>query len=170
MDERFWLCVNKDGPVVASRPDLGPCWPWTGHLFHDGYGRFDYGGRADKTAARAHRISYAWLKGEIPDGLIVDHLCHTHDSDCPGGKTCPHRRCVNPDHLEAVTQRVNVLRGVGISALNAAKTHCPRNHPYDEANTRTRGGSRHCRTCDRIQANARYAAKKKAAALVSAEQ
>lgn len=87
----------------------------------------------------AHRYAYEHFIGPIPEGLQVDHLCRV-------------RNCVNPDHLEAVTCRENVLRGDGVAAANARATHCPQGHAYDEANTYTwTNGGRHCRACARIK-------------------
>jgi hypothetical protein len=88
----------------------------------------------------------------VPDGLELDHLCHTNDSSCPGGRTCPHRPCVNPFHLDAVPPSVNTLRGNGPSALNSRKTHCKNGHEFTPQNTRiTRKGHRWCRACDRAR-------------------
>jgi HNH endonuclease len=142
-EDRFWPKVNKNGPIPAHRPDLGPCWAWTA-VTRKGYGAV----WAGQTMVQAHRMAYVLLVGPVPDGLELDHLCH-NGSGCPGGVTCPHRACVNPAHLEPVTSRENLLRGTGPTALNAAKTHCPQGHAYDEANTyRDRAGGRRCRICD----------------------
>jgi hypothetical protein len=145
-EERFWAKVDKNGPLVSARPDLGPCWVWTVSTRDNGYGQFNLHGRM----LGAHRIAYLFVKGSVPDDLQLDHLCHTYDPDCPGGNDCLHRRCVNPDHLEPVTQRVNLLRGQGFVAKNAAKTHCKHGHPFNSANTRLlEGGGRLCRECNR---------------------
>ncbi len=135
LEERFWSKVDKAGPIPLHRPDLGPCWLWTGFVDPDGYGRIAYGKRGQ--AAHAHNIGYLLLRGPIDDGLEFDHLCKI-------------RRCVNPWHGERTTHPANVLRGESFSAVNARKTHCAQGHPYDEANTyhRTRGG-RDCRQCRR---------------------
>jgi hypothetical protein len=109
------------------------CWLWCASVTNRGYGRF-------RTKAQgevfAHRFSYEIHVGPIPEGLHLDHLCRV-------------RRCVNPEHLEPVTCRENLLRGDTLTAANAAKTHCPKNHPYDETNTYMNAGSRRCRTCKR---------------------
>jgi hypothetical protein len=134
----FWKAVDTTGG-----PDA--CWPRRGRL-REGYGVYG------KPPVGAHRFACELAKGPIPEGLRVDHLCHNQDSTCPGGETCEHRRCVNPAHLEPVTQRENILRSpLTMPHVNAAKTHCPSNHPYDEVNTYTRPGTnkRDCRTCRR---------------------
>lgn len=121
-EDRFWPRVDKQ--------DDG-CWLWTATLDSDGYGSLWVQG----TMVSTHRFAYELLVGPIPDGLTLDHLCRV-------------RRCVNPDHLEPVTHRENTLRGESFAAANAAKTRCPRGHPYDDENTYVDGdGGRHCRTC-----------------------
>lgn len=69
--------------------------------------------------------------------MVLDHLCRN-------------TRCVNPKHLEAVTQKENILRGIGISAQNAVKTHCWRGHPFKESNMFIYKNQRHCLACGRI--------------------
>ena len=85
----------------------GECWVWTGSVFDTGYGQFRGAGRP---SALAHRFAYEAFKGPLADGYEPDHNCHNEDLGCPGGRSCPHRRCVNPDHLEAVTHAENMRR------------------------------------------------------------
>jgi hypothetical protein len=130
------------------------CWPWLGGISPFGYGMLlgDNG-----RMARAHRIAYEHHFGPIPEGLHIDHTCHNIDGSCRGGKTCPHRRCVNPAHLESVTNRDNILRGVGPTAANARKTHCPRGHAFTPDNlvpSNLKVGSRACLICSRENARA----------------
>lgn len=109
------------------------CWEWTGTRDSGRYGRISVPG---DSGAGVHRVVYELVKGPIPEGLVLDHLCRNPP-------------CVNPSHLEVVTHRENTLRGVGPTAVNAAKTHCKHGHPFDEQNTYhvPRGGHRHCRAC-----------------------
>lgn len=110
------------------------CWEWTGVLTRKGYGMFWNSGRM----GLAHRYSYMFFKGSIPDGLDLDHLCRNP-------------KCVSPDHLEPATRKENVRRGLAPSAMRArhrAKTRCPQGHPYDTRNTRVYRGKRYCRECN----------------------
>lgn len=150
-EDRFWSMVRKDGPVPAHRPELGPCWPWQGSVDGGGYGMFR---EPDKeNMSRSHIVSYVIAQGLVPGGLELDHICHNPNT-CHLGKSCPHRRCVNPDHLEAVTALVN--RGKGRSRSGevtrermALITHCPQGHPYNESNTAIVNGKRRCVECNR---------------------
>ena len=142
-DIKFMAKVDQNGPVAMNRPDLGPCWIWTASKDRDGYGRFTPGSRAggDRQSVQyAHRWSYIRRVGPVPAGLVLDHFA------------CDTPSCVNPTHVRPVTDAENVLRGVGASARNSRKTHCPRGHPYDEANTYVvpSTGDRQCRTCRAI--------------------
>lgn len=137
-----------------SRTDrTGECWLWTATRRRNGYGIFSQGRR--KTLIYAHRWSYAHFVGPIPDGLEIDHTCHD-PAVCKLGSDCPHRRCVNPAHLRAVTHRENCLvsgAAEATSKAHRAKTHCPQGHPYDEENTAWYWNrcywNRTCRECKR---------------------
>lgn len=128
------------------------CWKFIGGIDINGYGVFSEDGHN----TRAHRSSYKYFKGPIPEGLDIDHVCHKPE-ECPGGKNCPHRLCVNPDHLEPVTREENTdtkraHTGKVWGAIQSAKTHCPRDHEYNEVNTRwsREHTERNCRACDLI--------------------
>lgn len=129
--ERLLSRVNQDGPLSEARPDLGPCWVWMRKLHHGGYA---HAPDAEGRTAQVHRLVYRELVGPIPDGLQLDHLCRV-------------RHCCRPSHLEPVTQAVNLLRGEGVCAKNARKTHCKRGHPFDVVNTIITKNGRTCRTC-----------------------
>jgi HNH endonuclease len=109
------------------------CWIWMGSCKSNGYGTI---GLANRKMGHAHRVSYELHNGPIAPGQCIDHLCRV-------------RCCVNPDHLEAVTTRVNLLRGHGETGNNARKTHCPQGHIYDSSNTYhwTDGRGRTMRQC-----------------------
>lgn len=119
------------------------CWEFTGGLNSAGYGIIMPNGSEDRL--RAHRVVYEILVGPIPKGMDLDHLCHNSDLSCPGGVTCRHRRCVNPDHLEPATRATNVKRG----AARVRGTHCSQGHEFTFENTRIRRGARECRICSR---------------------
>jgi hypothetical protein len=94
-----------------------------------------------------HRWTYTQYIGEIPEGMQIDHMCHTQDATCLGGNDCKHRRCCNPDHLEPVTASENTMRQ---RHYERSKTHCPKNHPYEGENLIvSKDGKRKCRECDR---------------------
>lgn len=138
--------IQRFEEKYIPEPNSG-CWLWTGTVTYNGYGIFEVNGKK----IRAHRFSYELHKGPIPDGLTIDHLCRV-------------RCCVNPDHLEAVTMRENTLRGYGISAQNARKTHCIYGHPLSGENIRVyKRPGRHqriCKTCQKMAVPVRRAQKK----------
>lgn len=97
---------------------------------------------------QAHRVAWILANGPVPEGLVLDHLCRN-------------RACCEVTHLELVTHRINLLRGETVTARNAAVTHCPRNHEYNEENTLMKNKTRQCRACHRDRERARYPARKK---------
>lgn len=134
--DRFWS-------KVQSAPAMD-CWLWLAGSDRWGYGRFFVRKESGRVVTiSAHRWSFLMLRGNI-DGLLLDHLCRT-----PG--------CVNPWHLEPVTNAVNLSRQV---AMNSRKAACKRGHAFTPENTglRTDGRRRYCRECARMAYQARRAA------------
>jgi hypothetical protein len=122
------------------------CWIWTASQDRHGYGQFPdwQDGKTIHKGRSAHRLAYTYMKGPIPEGFDLDHLCRVP-------------LCVNPLHLEAVTRQENAQRGlVGIKSgqLQQAKTHCPQGHEYNLENTYLdpAGHGRQCFTCRRTRA------------------
>ena len=123
---------TKSGEPVAARLRRravvveGGCWEWQGHLDPKGYARVTI--TTDEGTYRAgilaHRLAFETFVGPIPDGLVLDHLCRN-------------RSCINPEHLEPVTQQENIRRSpVAPQAVNARKTHCKHGHEFTPENTR----------------------------------
>jgi hypothetical protein len=119
--------------LLAKLDRSGPCWLWTGST--DGGGRYGAIG-VEGRLRRAHRVAYELFVGPIPDGMDIDHTCRV-------------TLCCNPEHLEPVTHRENVLRGEAPTARNARKTHCVRGHELAGANLQIRAsdGGRLCLAC-----------------------
>jgi HNH endonuclease len=114
------------------------CWEWTGARDGGGYGQISTGSRTDgsRRLVKAHRVTYEFFVGPIPDDLEIDHLCNRH-------------WCVNPAHLNPVTHQQNTARWADEFSPNARKTHCIWGHPFNEENTYIRpNGNRTCRTCN----------------------
>jgi hypothetical protein len=120
------LAINLDAP----------CFLWTGRTTK-GYGVISIKGKE----TYVHRYMWEQMRGPIPAGLEIDHLCRVP-------------RCVNPQHLEPVTHTENLRRGNGWGGRHARTTHCPKGHPYDEANTQYSQGQRKCAECHRVRQRA----------------
>ena len=138
-DRRFWLRVEK----------TATCWIWKGHVLAKGkaYGQVHIRGKS----MMAHRYPWEQKHGPVPPRLQLDHLCRN-------------RLCVNPNHLEAVSARENIMRSTGVAAINAKRTKCVNGHELSPENTKTslrKDGNtrRHCRKCW-AAANRRYREKK----------
>ena len=120
--DRFWSKVDKSGD----------CWVWRGYVASTGYGRLSVG----RKHYQAHRYAYELVNGPVSADLVMDHLCNN-------------KACVNPAHLEPVTNRENLLRSeVTASGRAYKRDHCIRGHAYTPENTLiVREGYRKCRTC-----------------------
>ena len=123
---------------IASRvrhDEVSGCMVWTGDKTSNGYGRMVVDGKRK----RVHRLMYERVNGEIPDSMVIDHVCRN-------------RLCCNPEHLRVVSNRENILSGEGIAAKNAAKTHCVKGHELSGHNLviktrKNRMPERVCRKC-----------------------
>lgn len=110
----------------------------------NGYTYTEYKGKTRGT----HRIEWIKANGEIPDGLVVDHLCRN-------------RACINLEHLRLVTQRENIMAG---SHSIDNRSHCNQGHPFIKENIMVRkNGWRECAECNRVRSKAVYARKKASA-------
>ena len=138
---RFWAGLDKGGELFNGQP----CWLWLGPVDKDGYGRLYTHQTTDRKVVmqRVHRFAWELFYGPMSEGLQIDHLCRN-------------RRCVNPTHLEPVTCKVNIRRGMTGKLNNhqTRKTCCPRGHPYDRVNGTS--GARYCRACQNAAARAAY--------------
>lgn len=144
LEERFWAKVDRGDP--------DGCWLWTAAINPKGYAMFAVTkgvfGATGKQPIGGHRVAYQLMVGPIPEGLQLDHLCRV-------------RHCVNPAHLQPVTRKENILRGTSPTAQHAAKTHCPKGHPYAGDNLQFSHGSRVCRICHNAHASRSYYTRKK---------
>lgn len=130
------------------------CWVFRGAL-SCGYGSIGSDDRRDRTVY-THRLSYETLVGPIPPGLHIDHLCRN-------------RACCNPEHLQVVTQRENILRGNSRMAQGAKKTHCLHGHPLSGENLYLQGRHRSCKTCRDLRNKSRSLKNSAAQAQAQAE-
>lgn len=125
----------KRGPNLTNvtMRDMGyktPCMVRQSGICKGGYSQV----RVNGILKMAHIVSWQNVNGPVPEGLQLDHLCRV-------------RNCVNPDHLEPVTQKVNILRGDSFSARKSRQTHCIHGHEFTAGNTYDDRGGRKCRTC-----------------------
>lgn len=131
---RFFTKVDKEGPIVKS--ELGKCWIWTASIRkEDGYGNFYLRGKR----VYSHKLSYVIASGSFSEDLKLDHLCRNTS-------------CVNPSHLEPVTDKINIFRGTGVAVTHSKKTHCPRKHLLEPPNlgkAAKKTGRRACLACAR---------------------
>jgi hypothetical protein len=142
--------IPSFGPLVTTPPmPVTPCEKATyGFLNREGYVQVYVVRAGRESCSSAHKQVWERAHGPVPKGWTVDHLCRN-------------RRCIRLDHLEAVSHRINTLRGNAASSINARKTHCKRGHPFDEKNTfivrGPHGLKRGCRECRRTHQRRRAA-------------
>ena len=146
VEERFW-------EKVGFHDDPTKCWLWLGTASTGSHSKQKYGYlRVDDKMVLVHHISYEmYYHVTIPKGMTIDHV---------KARGCTNTLCVNPHHLEVVTNKVNILRGIAPSAVHAKATCCLHGHPFNEENTYVYpSGRRNCCVCHREQ-NRKYYAKK----------
>jgi len=115
------------------------CWWWTAGRFGGRGGRYGHFALRHGVSVAAHIFAFEQFRYPVPEGLTLDHLCRN-------------TWCVNPFHLQAVTLKVNVLRGTSFAAVNAKKTHCDHDHEFTPGNTYQQPHGRGCIECRRIAA------------------
>jgi hypothetical protein len=140
-DARFWPNVDKDGPIPAHCPDLGPCHLWTGNRDESGYGLFYYHDETGKLRrTRAHR----WLLGHRRGRLLTREVVGRED----GCHHCDNPPCVNEDHLYVGTRKQNIADAVARRRLwQQQVTHCPKcgtEYTYNPS-----GKHRRCKVCEK---------------------
>ena len=123
------LAITRFDALCMPEPMSG-CVLWIGALSSNGYGQFWF----NRGQIGAHVWAWVAANGPLPVGLQIDHLCRN-------------RACVNARHLEAVTGKVNTLRGTSPAALNNFKTHCLRGHELSGRNLIQIARRRVCREC-----------------------
>lgn len=147
LEQRFWAKVRKED--WERDPGLGPCWMWTGHINpENGYGMFMTGDRTSPGGhpepTQAHIVSLRLAGKDVPDGQERDHFCRQ-------------RACVNPGHIDPVTHRENIKRGVSMVAdyMEADTYRC--GHPKNSEHSyyRPDGKGQFCGTCARERARKR---------------
>lgn len=121
------------------------CWIWNGATQSKGYSQFWDG----EGSVGGHVWSHLHFIGPIPDGMIVNHKCHDWADPPCEEVMCIHRRCVNPDHIEAVPPRENIMSkgSRSPSKVNSEKTHCIHGHELSGRNLMVKNGKRQCREC-----------------------
>ena len=134
----FWDKVNK----------TESCWIWTASVFRGpiqpGYGKYNI----KRKTHSAHKFLWEAIHGKVPIKMHLDHLCRV-------------RNCVNPAHLEIVTHKENILRGLSPSAFHAKKTHCINGHAFTDENTYRYKNRRQCKACRKITDSDRLESRRK---------
>lgn len=148
---------------IVSRFEVQPsgCWWHPSIPTAKGYAQTGYGWPVVRSTL-IHRLSWMYYKGDIPEGMVLDHTCH-NPSECVGGNNCIHRRCVNPNHLQLISAAENNSKTVRVLKY---KTKCVNGHLLkDNLYTYSRGNA--CHTCKKEQSkmnNRKYRSAKKVGA------
>jgi len=142
--------------VSRFQPQENGCW-YLGASNHPGVTKPDSKGYSNtkigwpnSKSIRVHKLSWLYYKGDIPEGMVIDHMCH-NPSTCVGGVTCQHRRCVNPDHLQLITAPENNAKTVRVLKY---RTHCKNGHKLEDNTYQYKSGKYTrfaCYTCKKEQ-------------------
>lgn len=133
-------------------PQENGCW-YLGTRYYSGITKPDSKGYSNTKigypnhkSIRVHKLSWMYYKGDIPEGMVVDHMCHDPKT-CQGGSACEHRQCVNPNHLQLLSGSDNSKKTVRVLEY---RTHCKWRHKLEnniyEFNSK-QGKRRACATC-----------------------
>ena len=146
----YWFTPEQLQKVIDRiQPQENGCWWYSAVVDNKGYATTRIGWPVIK-GAKVHRLSWIYYKGDIPEGMVIDHLCHNPET-CEGGDSCEHRRCVNPDHLQLISAAENNAKTVRVLKY---KTHCKNGHELKDNTYKYRSGNLvrfACHTCKKEQ-------------------
>lgn len=132
--------VKSEGEVLRRRflaktQMIEGCLRWTGAHGSRGYGHLRVAGSMRK----AHHVAWFLAYGRWPaPDMTLDHLCRVRD-------------CMTVEHLEEVTNKVNILRGTGVGVRAAQLQLCPQGHPFTPAPAWLKRHRRWCAPCYRAR-------------------
>lgn len=152
MAATYWFTAEQLQKIINRiEPQESGCWWYPAVTSNKGYATTRIGWPVTKSMS-VHKLSWIYYKGDIPDGMVIDHLCHD-PAECEGGNNCVHRRCVNPDHLALVSEAENSKKSVRVFEF---RTHCVNGHLLDETLGATSNGKRYCTACNKEQKKESY--------------
>jgi hypothetical protein len=150
------LSNTHHSPYTEFVAEMTDCIIWHKSIRNTGYGQTYFRGKVMK----AHKAAWIEANGEVPEGFVLDHICHNEaveHGECKGGFTCKHRACVNLDHLRLASQSENVM--AGIHNIDN-RSRCNQGHLFEGNIMVRKSGKRECAECNRVRARAVWAKKK----------